>query len=256
MPDVKYVWDQKTDLEFMRTYLQFSNEQKVAGDNVSIRVHKMALAFNDPARPKVASMAFKRYVADLVDQLKTTEKTIDTTVFGFKKGDDDIKGNGAFANAFKRVFGAMWYGADLRIEATVTACQKYAREKAAEENKKREKDQLHEELSLSLAASPEWIGKDTSAGGKDEAEFRRAVNTELTKQYERSAKVRADDGDDQPDDVFAAMAKNIADLARQFGATDYQTAVDMLRALETRFEEKVSAMVKDSAASELSRTGS
>lgn len=231
-----FIWEQKEDIDFLRTYLNFTNEQKNAEVAVSVRVFDMALKHNDPARGRIAATAFKKYVATLVAQLKA-EADFDIKVFGLSNDatETQITGNGAFAIAFKRVYNAMWYGGDLKVLGTVSACQKFAREEGKKEEEKRTKDQLYEQIALDVATQPEWIGKDTT---NNNPEFRQAVTREYTRlieQQERSKK-DVDDKDRNVGDIWDDRAAYLATMLRAIYSKSPNDATDMYETFEGKCE--------------------
>lgn len=259
---LKYLWDEKDDVDFFRSVAAFAKEQKNADSVIAPRVHAIALREvnslfrENPKGGVFRAAALRKYIDTTLDEVKATGSAIDLAVFGYsgKKGDEDrITGNGAFANAYKAVFNAVSYGADLTKVQTVSACKKFAKEAADEERKARTKSEMWQAAEIDLMLTPEWMGKDVEGEFKDE--FRKAVTRRVDQAMNQQTQSRAEGDEKVFDDVFEAQGKLLASMARQYAETDYETALEMMRGLEGRFEKLINALLQSAAEQQLSKAG-
>jgi len=234
-------WANQDDFTFMKTVIRFERESSTAVVNISDRVFRMAVKFNNPERPSIAAMQFKKYVANLAENVKAEDSSVNLVVFGFKAGSTEITGNGAFASAFKRVFAAMYYGADLTKEfemfgdrwiiTSASMCAKFAKKAAEVERQNTTLNKLRKDLELDMASDEEWMNK------MDTPDAQRELNRRVTAAMERQTQARADSGEDkQAEDKYDHLGRIFASDLRKIAEKSETTAEQLIEAFQNKLD--------------------
>ena len=235
--ELHYLWDQKEDIDFLKQYASFRLEEGKMRESVNARVHAMALKFNNPKFGATAADKFREYVKDLAAQLNK-EFHIDVVVYGFSTKDDDvrIKGNGAFPQAFKRVYNAMYHGGDLTVLDTVGKCQKFASEAEKKDQLLRERNKRFDEIGMQMAEEEEWKDKEDTPEFRQEVMKRYSAQEQVKKAKEEARK--AISGEIQPDPITERML-DMADKIKRLMEVDEATVEDMVSAFEARINKQM-----------------
>lgn len=119
--------------------------KKDANSNAAKWMHRMACRYNDPANPAIAAARFRAHAEDLA-KFACSHQVPESVRQDPKKMD--IKGNGAFAQAVKKLLTAMELGADLLSDdcSTVSKCVKWSKERKDEIEKAERERLIHEYL--------------------------------------------------------------------------------------------------------------
>ena len=134
------VIEKKDDKAGIMLVVQFSKAQKAFSGGVAKWVHSMAMEYNDPANPGIASANFQTHIDELVEFVRSAEAG------EYQDLDFKCTGGGAFASAVKKIKNAMYYGADLCEAQTSNACADFAKKAAEAEDEEKRVAKVRQEL--------------------------------------------------------------------------------------------------------------
>jgi hypothetical protein len=211
-----YDFDQGDDVQFVKTVWRFMETNRVAEANISTRVHKMLLPFNNPANPVTAAAKAKSHLVDIVRRVKVEIKELDPASFGLKEKDGtfELTGNSAFANAAKAFLNCMENGGDLNTYVTQNSAKVFNQNTLKAKKEAERQGFLYKEQALLLKAQKEAKGEQVDENSQEfKHEVTRAVSALITT---GSSAISANDEDLVIHDEWYTLAIELADAAREF----------------------------------------
>jgi hypothetical protein len=239
---------------------RFIVNSRVAASGIGGWVHSLAVKFNDPQSPAIAALRFENYMnAEIHTFLESSDAK---DIKGLKQSDIVLTGNGALANAFKKIKNAMMYGGDLCADEgdnacpTISKCAQYAKKQKAIKDKadtaeaarkdihaklvsqglEPGSDEFEKQLAFEMSLLLSAIGDDTGKGkpneqedeAKDEwdllgVEFAEALRMMATGQTNNPAQARSM-GEAGVNRVREAYMKAVSAMAKTGGLVKEATA--------------------------------
>lgn len=248
MANFQFDLENVRSLDNVASAARYLHVRDAGGEGLAKWIHKFALQYNDPAAGAIAADLFTDNLTALIAEFHQES----LAKFGFLAEADTFSftGNNAFANAYKRVSGAMRWNADLREIDTVSKCQTFVT--------KAKKDALDNEQMAQKRKSATLLAE--RAGHKPGTpEFEQYVDNVMavdrptlvagrgTKQSE------LDTGEVK--DQYATYADTIAEQLRKIAKLDENLVANIQRSIDDKLKAEMQKAVNNFAAAQLQKVG-
>lgn len=182
---------QKDDKEGIKLYSRAVRIMREAQSGIAGWVHSIAMRYNNPESPAIAAARFTAKMEELIAFITSDQ----AGEYQLEGRDCKLTGTSPLAAAYRKIHGAMEYGADLDEQDTSSKCAKFMK-KALEEEKEAKR----------LAA----IAEEMKAQGID-PESREGLALIKGKGLEDV------EGDSKEEDQFDKWGKEFAQALREYG---------------------------------------